>query len=260
MYTYSDPLRDDFSSKKIKTAKVGNNFKYIHKNPIWRFFAFLVYYLFAIPTLWFYVILFRRVKFINKKNFKKVKKQKAFLYGNHTAYLLDACIPNFITLPHRNKIIVSPDAVSIKGIKNLTQMLGALPVPTDFSAMKNFYKAVMYYHKKFHLTIYPEAHIWPYYTGIRPFKDISFGYPVKLNAPVVAFCVCYSKPRGVFAKLRKVNITVHVSEPFYPDLSKSEKEAKQELRDKVINFMKITTQKYSTFSPCDYIQINEDKN
>lgn len=255
---YSDMLNDDFASTSIKTANVDKNFKFIHKNPIWRVSSFLIFHVIAVPALWIYAIFFRRVKFVNKKAIKKLKNKKAFFYGNHTAYLLDACIPNFASYPMRNKIIVSPDTVSIKGIKNLTQMLGALPIPSETSGMKNFYKAVEYYHKKFHLTIYPEAHIWPYYTGVRPFLDKSFGYPVKFNAPVIAFCVCYSKPKGLFANLRKTNITVHLSDPIYPDLTKSNKEAKKELRDKVYNFMKITTSKYSTYSPFEYLPADEN--
>ncbi len=250
---YSNPLTDDFASTNIKAAKVDKNFKFIHKNVFWRFFAFVLFYFFAVPILWFYVILFRRVKFVNKKAFKKLKHQKAFLYGNHTAYMLDACVPNFASFPIRNKIIVSADTVSIKGIKNLTQMLGALPIPSDVAGYKNFYKAIEYYHKKFHIAIYPEAHIWPYYTSVRPFLDTSFSYPVTLNAPVIAFCLCYSKPKGLFANFRKTNVTVYISDPIYPDKNKPAKEAKKELRNKVYNFMLETTKKYSTYSPIEYL-------
>ena len=257
---YSDPLNDDFASTNIKASVVDKNFKFIHKNIFWRLAAFSLFYFFAVPVLWFYAILFRRVKYVNKKAFKKLKHQKAFLYGNHTAYMLDACAPNFASFPARSKIVVSPDTVSIKGIKNLTQMLGALPIPNDIAGYKNFYKAVEHYHKKFHIAIYPEAHIWPYYTGVRPFLDTSFSFPVSLNAPVIAFCVCYSKPKGLFANLRKANVTVHISDPIYPDKNKSCKQAKKELRDKVYNFMLETTKKYSTYSPIDYLPASNELN
>lgn len=204
------------------------------------------------PVVWMHLVFFRQVKIVNKKAIKKLKHKKAFFYGNHTGYLLDACAANLISAPRRNKIIVSPATVSIKGIKNLVQMLGALPLPTGVSGMQEFVKAVYYYHQKFHITIYPEAHIWPYYTGIRPFKDNSFGYPVNLNAPVIAFCACYSKPTGLFAKFRKVNITIYVSDPIYPDPTKTKQEARRELRNKVYEFMTSTAKKYSTYSYYEY--------
>ncbi len=50
-------------------------------------------------------------------------------------------------------------------------MLGALPVPDSISEYKKFSKA---YKKRISdghpVVIYPEAHVWPYYTGIRPFE------------------------------------------------------------------------------------------
>ncbi len=255
---YSDVNNDDFSKFNIKTTKVDGNFKYIHKNPIWLGLSSIIYRLIALPVLWVYVFLIRRIKFVNKKAIKKLKNQKAFFYGNHTAFLLDACIPNFAGYPYRNKIIVSPDTVSINGIKNLTQMLGAMPLPCDTSGMKNFIKAVEYYHQKCHITIYPEAHIWPYYTGVRPFVDTSFTYPVKLNAPIVAFCVCYDKPKGLFKNFKKVSISVHLSDPIYPDNTKPFKEARREVRDKVYTFLKTTTEQYSVYSPYEYVYKQPD--
>ena len=70
----------------------------------------------------------------------------------------------------------------------IVEMLGAIPVPGNKESMKNFLDAIK---KRIEngnsITIYPEAHIWPYYTKIRPFKEVSFKYPVELNVP--AFCM-----------------------------------------------------------------------
>ena len=52
-------------------------------------------------------------------------------------------------------------------------------------------------------------------------------------------------------------MTVYVSEPFYPDSSKTKKESQKELRDKVYNFMKDCSEKYSTYKVIDYKHINE---
>lgn len=256
-FYYKDELTDDFSSVKVNKKKVDSSFKFIHKNLIWRFFSFLIYYLLAIPVAFFHTILFRRVKFVNKKVLKGLKKQKAFFYGNHTGYTLDASIPCLMSFWGRNKILVSPDTVSIFGIKNLVQMVGALPIPSGLNGMKEFVNAIDYYHKNYHITVFPEAHIWPYYTSVRNFSSSSFRYPAKYNAPVVAFCTCYTKPTGLFKNLRKANITVYISEIFYPDKSLSIAENKKLLRDKVYNFMKDTTQKYSTYKVIDYKKLEK---
>ncbi len=254
---YSDSSNDDFAGTNINQKSVDSNFKFVHTNPIWRGCSFLIYYLVAIPLVWIYTKIVFGLKIKNKKALKQLKRQPCFLYGNHTGYI-DAFSPNLIGLPKRNKIIVGADTVSIKGLKNLTQMLGALPIPTGSNGMKEFLKAVNHYHKKgFNITIYPEAHIWPYYTGVREFGDTSFAYPVKLNSPVVAFFTAYTKPKGVFGFLRKVNTTVYVSEPFYPNPEKNKKEAQKELHDKVFNFMKECSEKYSNYEVVVYKHISE---
>ncbi len=65
--------------------------------------------------------------------------------------------------------------------------------------------------------IFPEAHIWPFYTGVRPFVGTSFRYPVKLHAPVVAMAVTYRKRRGLFCWVKRPpGMTVTFSAPMYP--------------------------------------------
>lgn len=248
---YSDEKNDDFAGTKIKAKTVDSSFKFVHKNPVWRFFSFLIYYCIAVPVVWVYVKLIKRVKFVNVKAVKKCK-EKYYLYGNHTG-IIDAYTPNLITLPRRNKIIVSPDTVSIKGLKNIVQMLGALPSPNSLNGMKSFLSAVDYYHERYNITIYPEAHIWPYYTGVRDFCDSSFAYPVKHNAPVFAFFTAYSEPKGLFSKFKKANVTIYISNAFYPDINLSSREAKNKLRNEVYSFM-LEKSKLSTHAVIEYVK------
>lgn len=70
----------------------------------------------------------------------------------------------------------------MKGSGTIIEMLGAIPVPGNKTAMKRFLEAIQKrIEQKSSITIYPEAHIWPYYTKIRPFKDVSFQYPITLR-------------------------------------------------------------------------------
>ena len=153
--------------------------------------------------------------------------------------------------------MVSPDTVSIKGLKTFIQMLGAVPVPTGNDGIRELLRAVDYYHTRYNITIYPEAHIWPYYTGVRNFKNTSFLYPVRHNAPVFAVFTAYTKPKGFLARFRKANFTTYISDPIYPDPEKPKKEAQKELRYKVFEFMKECSNKYSTYKVVDYKPIGE---
>ena len=248
---YSDILNDDFAGTNIHSKPIDKNYKYIRKNIVWRFFARLLYLL-VLPIISFYEAVLLGVRFKNGRAVRKLKKA-CFLYGNHTA-IIDAYTSPVLSGLRGVKVLANPDAVSIKGIRTFVQMLGALPVANDYITTKNMLAAVEHYYKKGdNIAIFPEAHIWKYYTGVRPFKDSSFYYPVKLNAPVVAFFTAYSKPTGLFRKLKKADITVYVSDPIYPDLDKPLKIAQRELRNKVYAFMNEMSEKHSDYAVIEYV-------
>ncbi len=235
---YEDELNDDFAGNGISKCEVTESYKFLHTGIIWRFFAFIVYYIIAYPLVWFFERVIMRVKFVNGSAVRRFNGGPVFLYGNHTGWI-DAFTPNVISLPgRRNRIIVSPDTVSIKGLRTVVEMMGALPVPTTLRAMPKFREAVEYYHGRDNITVFPEAHIWPYFTGVRNFADTSFAYPAKAGCPVFAFFTAYTEPRGFLSFLRKANMTVYVSDPIYPEAGLSEREARRDLRDKVYAFMK----------------------
>ena len=101
--------------------------------------------------------------------------------------------------------------------------------------MKNFINAIETHIDKCHpITIYPEAHIWPYYTKIRPFKAVSFKYPIQYNKPT--FCMTntyqsYGKNKN------KVKMVTYIDGPFFPNTSLSLQEQKMDLRNQVYNCM-----------------------
>ena len=83
-------------------------------------------------------------------------------------------------------------------------------------------------------------------------------YPVKFNAPVVAFFVAYTKPKGFLSFMRKANVTVYISDVFVPNTELSQKDAQQELRDKVYDFM-VERSKLSDYEVIEYKQIEEEQ-
>ena len=95
--------------------------------------------------------------------------------------------------------------------------------------------------KKNIVTIYPEAHIWPYYTDIRNFKDASFRYPVKYDKPVFCFTNTYQKRRG-----KHIRMVTYVEGPFFPDNTLSIKDRKKDLRGILTEKMDVFTYSSST--------------
>lgn len=248
---YEDELNDDFAGNGITRCEIDESYKYIHTGPVWNFFAFIVYYMIAFPLVWFFERVIMRVRFVNGGAVRRYKGA-TFLYGNHTGWI-DAFTPNLISVPRRNRIVVSPDTVSIKGLRTVVEMMGAVPVPTSLRAMHAFREAVEHYHKKNrnNITVFPEAHIWPYFTGVRNFRDTSFAYPAKAGCPVFAFFTAYTEPKGFLSCFRKANMTVYVSDPIYAEEGLDERDARRDLRDKVYAFMKEASEK-STYAVKEY--------
>ena len=247
---YEDELNDEFSEAKIKPRKIDENYKYEHKNLLWNLSTYLVQNVISVPLKFIYVKLKFRIKYIGREKLKPYKKQGYFVYSNHTQAFADTFIVTNTIFPKRNYLIVNPENVSMKGLGNFVQQFGAIPIPNVRNGMKNFLASIKKkIQKGYSITIFPEAHIWPYYTKIRPFKTVSFRYPIELNTPTFCVTNTYQK-RGK----NKVKITTFVDGPFFPngDLNNIQ-DKKQNLRDKVYNTM-LERSKESNFEYVKYVK------
>lgn len=253
-FYYSDELSDDFAptNGKISTKKLPDDYRYIHKDPVWQIIAAFLYRLLATPIVFIFMKLAFSLKIKNKRALKKIKGGY-FLYGNHTQSAADAFIPTLISFPKKANIITSPDAVSIPVCNVVVPMCGGMPLHQTIRGKVKMLNAMRYkIGKKQTVTIYPEAHIWPYYNKIRPFSAESFAYPYRMNVPAVGFTVTY-RPRKVFEKLYPC-ITVTISDPVYP----SECKDFSDMRDKIYNFMVETVEKENSCEYIKYIKRNDE--
>ncbi|MBR6033974.1 MAG: 1-acyl-sn-glycerol-3-phosphate acyltransferase [Clostridia bacterium] len=228
---YSDELNDEFSGTYTVPRVIDEKYNY-SKNPVWDFCSFIVQNFISMPIKIIYAKAKFNLKFVGKDKLKKCKKQGYFIYANHTQNFLDTFLPSLAVYPKRNFLIVNPENISVKGTGWFVEMLGAIPIPNTKNATKNFLKQIeKRVNKKSSITIYPEAHIWPYYTKIRDFKAVSFKYPVKLNKPCFAITNTYQ------VKNKKIQMVSYIDGPFYPDNTLKEKEACQKLRDEIFECM-----------------------
>ena len=231
---YTDELKDEFSVTEITPKKIGADYVYIHRSLFKRFTHIFWYRIVATPIAVCYVRFKFRHKVVGRKAFKQCKKQGYFLYGNHTQDIGDAFMPSLTNFPRTCYVIVHPNNVSMPWLGRVTPSMGALPIPDEAAAFRNFNAAIDEHIKKNHtVVVYPEAHIWPYYTGIRNFPDTSFSYPVRLDTPVYCFTNTYQKRR--FSK--KPKIVTYVDGPFFPDKELAPRARRRALRDKVYEAM-----------------------
>lgn len=249
---FEDELNDEFSGVVRNTIKIDGDFEYIKKSSLWNLTSFFVYRIIMLPFAWLYTKIKFKHKIVNKKVLKQTNSGY-FMYGNHTLMGGDAFIPNMVNLPKKTYTIVHPDNLSKFGLKNFLQMNGALPLPATTSATKNFIEAIEKRVIEGHaIQIYPEAHIWPYYTKIRPFKSTSFRYPVKFDEPTYCFTNTFHKRK--FSK--KPKVITYVDGPFYPNKDLPLKEREQDLRDRVYETMRLR----SELNTYEYIKYEKKEN
>ncbi len=235
---YKDELKDEFSEAKIVPRRIDEKYIY-NKSLLWDFCSFIMQNILTMPLKVLFVKIKFRQKFIGKDKLKKCKRTGYFIYGNHTQPFADTFIPSLANYPKRNFLIANPENVSMNGLKTIAEMAGAIPIPRipkddeklNLKAMKNFLSYIKkIINKNYSITIYPEAHIWPYYTKIRNFKSVSFKYPIQFEKP--AYCITntyqsYGKNKD------KIKIVSYVDGPFYYDKNLKPKEAQEKLRNDI---------------------------
>lgn len=231
---YTDELTDEFSTMQITPIPIDENYDYGADTFWWWCKRFFFYRLFAMPVAKIYLRLKYAHKIVNRACIKPYQKSGYFIFANHTNILCDPLVPTFVCFPKGVFVVVHPNNVSIPHIGQKMRLLGALPLPDNFAAAKNFMRTMeLRLKEKQAVCIYPEAHIWPFYTKIRPFSDAAFKYPVQYKTPVFCFTNTYQKRR--FSK--NPRMVTYVDGPFFADESLSPKERRKKLRDEVYNAM-----------------------
>lgn len=229
---YTDPLNDEFSGITRPPFPIDATFPFLREGRVYRFFKFIIYRVLVTPFAFLYCKIKFRMQVCGKEKLKATKGAY-ILYGNHTQVPGDGLLSNVVTFPRETHILAHSDNVALPGTRTVMQMLGVLPIPTARAGFPPFQKALTYHLQKGRaVVIFPEAHIWPYATVIRPFSAVSFRYPVAEEVPAFAMTVTYRK-----AKNGKPRMVTYVDGPFYGE-GDTAKSKQQDLRDKVYTAMK----------------------
>ena len=245
---YSDLLNDDFAGTNINTAELPDDYRYFPKTALRRGFAGGLN--FAVSPL---VLLLQKTvygeKVVGREKLKGYRKDGFYLYGNHTRTMGDAYCPGLLAWPKKAYIVASADCFSIRGTRRLVEDLGGIALPSSAKGFKNYSQAMRRHSELCHIvTVYPEAHIWLGYTGIRPFKASTFHYPAETGKPVFTFTTTWQK-RKVLPGARTV---VYVDGPFMPDMSLAMDKRKEALRDAALEAMTERT-KNSNYEKIHYV-------
>lgn len=257
---WKDERNDDFDEVGLKRPPVPENYPYIRKNPFGIFFGGILYHLIAKPIFWIYCTC-KGIRFKNKHNLKQLHGGGAFLYSNHTAITdVFKFQAKAFFFGRKVNILGFSDTLSMKFVRGIARALGYLPVPLkgDLNNLVALSECCNYLitKKKQFVLIYPEAHIWPYYTKIRNFPDGSFNYPARYNLPVVPVVTTWRKPLVG----KKPKQTVIFGEPIFPDPNLGLTESKNQLHDECYRRMKEISESVNQYKYINYVYQGEKKN
>ena len=234
-YYYTD-FTDDLVSTKNQSKKVPQNYKWIKTNP---FYITLGSFLFLILKIFgfFYAKIVHNLKIEGKDKLKSyIKNQKShklpsgyYIFANHTQMLGDVFNPALYSPVHPYYVCDSSN-LGIPILGPILPMVGALPIPDSIRGKKQLFDAISTRAKQGKaIVIYPEAHLWPYYTKIRPFETTAFNFPVRDNLPIFTATTTYQKKKN----REKPRLTIFIDGPFIPDLELPKKDCLKKLHDQV---------------------------
>lgn len=244
---YYSSFADDFEQSANQNFKLPNDYQWVRTDLVSVFLSGLIYGL-AVIFGGAYCRFFLHMKVKGRKNLKSVKGG-FFIYGNHTQPVGDVFIPALCVLPKRIYTVVSTANYGIPVIGRILPFLGALPIVDSLHGMKELNKAMEQRLKKGHpIVIYPEAHVWEYYTDIRPFPNTSFKFPIKFDIPAFAMTVTYRKAKF----FKRPIMEVYIDGPFYPQ-GDNTREKTANLHSEIRSIM-LERSKNSNYKYVEYIK------
>lgn len=244
-----DPIQTD-EQEKGEEVRLPEGYEFIPRNWFVRAYSAILFRLFWIFGQW-YERHYWKAKFYGREKLKKAKDQGYVMYANHTNPFHDVFGPA-LAADRKIYTVISPVNLKIPGIGPLLPRIGGIPLGTNREEKKAMNDAVdtRLVKQKKCLVIYPEAHVWPYATKIRPFPagGKSFKYAVRNNLPVFTMTTTYHKRKGSKRDLPRMD--VYVDGPFYPDPQLTPAENQDMLAKKAYESM----QKYAKKNTYEYFK------
>lgn len=195
------------------------------------------------------------VHYVGKEKLHQVTDQGYFIYANHTQPVGDVFLPFNILPASRLYLIANQANWGVPVLGKLLVRYGGLPVGQNLRQSAKLIQAVrQVINSQGVVMIYPEAHVWPYYTQIRPFAVTSFNFPVALSAPAFTLTTTYHRPRVG----KRPRIVVYIDGPFYPDPCLTKKAAQEKIYKTVRTTLKQRAQK-SDYQYYQYVQKEKDE-
>jgi len=230
---YYSSFEDDMVTNPGQDYRLPEDYRWVRDDLPSRLLSALIYWItWNIAAVYAAAVWHIRVE--GREKLMQARGEGYFMYGNHTQPFGDVVIPAWTNRWRRIYTVASPSNLGIPVIGRLLPYMGALPADGTAPSVRSLASAVK---RRIEdgsaVIIYPEAHVWPYCTVIRPFPSASFTFPAESGSPVFSMTATYQKRR-----LRKrPRMTVYIDGPFRPDMSLSRRARRDMLHSQVYEAM-----------------------
>ncbi len=225
--------------------EISPDYSFVNENFLFRIWARLLRRV-TIAFLGPWIKYRYRLEIKGKENIKKVRNQGVVVTINHV-HNFDNLLVGTKILSHRKCFFITlKDNINTPFIGFFLKTLGGVPIPTKPKALNSFEKAInKILQEKNALLVCPEASLWPFYRGIRPFKKGAFRFAVNNNVSILPIVITFrgKKEKGAFA-LRHY-FTAHVGCPLNEDLDiKNKAQRIIDLQNRTYNFYLKTVENF----------------
>ncbi len=235
-----NPEEHIFTTKKNKKHKVvDENWKYKRKNPFYIIGAGFLRLL-ALIFLPIWMKCSTHYKIRGKENLKGLKKKGVVIVSNHVHPTDSPLIATRVFGAGRKvRIITLSGNMDIPVASDLMVALGAIPIADTIRGVKNFTTTINELLQKGKpVLFFPEAALWPYYRGLRPFHKGAFTFAVKNKAIILPILTTFTTKKN-----GKQKMVLTICQPIMPQ-DKSAEELREYTEDYCKNYLEDFYKKY----------------
>lgn len=237
---------EDFVQSARQHRTLPHDYLWIRTGPLHRSMSAVTYIL----CLLFGAIYLKaalRAQVRNRKVLKQAGRKGCVIYCNHTQPLGDPFVAGILAMPRRTYAVASAANLGIPVLGRILPTAGALPLPDNLGGMRRFLDAVRQrLEEGSAVVVFPEAHVWPWCTFVRPMPASAFAFAADNDVPAFSVTTTY-QPRTLRSKPRA---TFYVDGPFFADASLPRAQRRQDLGRRVHDTMVAR----SAESTCTYVR------
>lgn len=238
-FTYPDKIDGHMiDPKQVRNIDLNGQYPFYRSSKWFRFWQNmlnLLVWIVAIPIVSLrYGLIVKGKKNLRGEN--RIKIKNGFITTCNHVFDWDYLCVRTTMFPRRSYFLAWINNHYSK-LGKLMRVCGSIPVPYSYEGLKKFDKDIknLFVDKKW-LHVYPEASMWYYQEGIRPYKNGTFTIAYDNNVPVAPLAISYRPAKGIFKLWKKHGypcITISIGEPQWANMSLERKDSIAELNQRV---------------------------